>query len=166
VKRTKYLGFIVSTEDIEADPEKTSVIDKWEPPRTVRGVQSFLDFCNFYRRFIKDYGKIVKPLNRLIRKDQHFKFDDACERAFKELKRRLVSAPLFIQFDPDLLSMMETDASDGIIANILSQRQSDGEWHPVAYYSKTMIDTELNYPIHDKKNAGNCLLFSTLAGTA
>ena len=46
---------------------------------------------------------------------------------------------------------METDASDGVIAGVLSQKQCDGEWHPVAYYSKTMIDTELNYPIHDKE---------------
>src|SRR5438552_9614491 len=47
--------------------------------------------------------------------------------------------------------MLETDASDGVIAGVLYQRQSDGEWHPVAYYSKTMIDAELNYPIHDKE---------------
>ena len=49
VKHTKYLGFIISTDGIEADPEKTAVIDQWEPPQTVRGVQSFLGFCNFYR---------------------------------------------------------------------------------------------------------------------
>ena len=48
VKRTKYLGFIISTDGIEADPEKTTVIDQWEPPQTVCGVQSFLGFCNFY----------------------------------------------------------------------------------------------------------------------
>ena len=47
--------------------------------------------------------------------------------------------------------MLETDASDGVIAGVLYQQQSDGEWHPVAYYSKTMIDAELNYPIHDKE---------------
>ena len=48
VKHTKYLGFIISTDGIETDPEKASVIDQWEPPQTVKGVQSFLDFCNFY----------------------------------------------------------------------------------------------------------------------
>ena len=56
VKRTKYLGFIVSSDGIETDPEKTSAIQSWDLPRTVRGVQSFLGFCNFYRRFIRDYG--------------------------------------------------------------------------------------------------------------
>jgi RNase H-like domain found in reverse transcriptase len=116
-----------STDGIEADPEKTSVIDHWEPPQTVRGVQSFLGFCNFYRRFIKDYGRIAKPLNQLTRKDQPFKFDASCERAFKELKRRLVSAPLLANFDSDRPTMMETDASDGVIAGVLSQQQSNGE---------------------------------------
>ena len=127
------------------------MIEEWEPPRTVKGVQSFLGFCNFYRRFIRNYGRIAKPLNRLTRKNQPFKFDTACEQAFRELKRRLVSAPLLVHFDPNLPSMLETDASDGVIAGVLYQRQSSGDWHPVAYYSKTMIDAELNYPIHDKE---------------
>src|SRR5205814_4992346 len=108
-------------------------------------------FCNFYRRFIRNYGRIAKPLNRLTRKNQPFKFDTACEQAFRELKRRLVSAPLLAHFNHNIPSMLETDASDGVIAGVLSQKQCDGEWHPVAYYSKTMIDAELNYPIHDKE---------------
>src|SRR5204862_7703695 len=112
VKRTKYLGFIITTDGIETDPEKTSVIDQWEPPRTVRGVQSFLGFCNFYRRFIRNYGRIAKPLNRLTRKDQPFRWDASCEQAFKELKRCLVSAPLLAHFRPGLPTMVETDASD------------------------------------------------------
>ena len=110
VKRTKYLGFIISTNGIEVDPEKTAVIEQWEPPRTVRGVQSFLGFCNFYRRFIKNYGRIAKPLNRLTRKNWPFKWDDSCQKAFKELKRQLVSAPLLVHFNPDLPTRMETDA--------------------------------------------------------
>ena len=151
VKRTKYLGFIISTDGIETDPEKTAVIDQWEPPRSVKGVQSFLGFCNFYRRFIKDYGRTARPLNRLTRKGQIFAFDASCQQAFNKLKRQLVAAPLLVHFDPNKSTQMETDASDGVVAGVLSQRQSDGEWHPVSYYSKTMIDAELNYPIYDKE---------------
>jgi hypothetical protein len=151
VKQTKYLGFIVSTEGIMADPEKISVIDQWQPPRTVKAVQSFLGFCNFYRRFIKDYGRIARPLNRLVRKDQVFVFDQACMNAFQELKNRLVSALLLVHFNPELPLRMETDASDGVIAGVLLQQEGDLQWHPVAFYSKTMIEAELNYPIHDKE---------------
>ena len=81
VQCTKYLRFIISTDGIEADPEKTSVINQWEPPQTVKGVQSFLGFCNFYQRFIKNYRRIAQPLNRLVHKDRPFLFDDECRTA-------------------------------------------------------------------------------------
>ena len=84
-------------------------------------------------------------------KNQPFKFDLACERAFKELKECLVSAPILAYFNLDLPSLVETDASDGVIAGVLHQKQADRDWHPIAYYSKTMIDAELNYLIHDKE---------------
>jgi hypothetical protein len=125
IKQTKYLGFIVSTEGITADPEKISVIDQWQHPRTVKAVQSFLGFCNFYRRFIKDYRRIAKPLNCLVRKDQVFVFDQACMNVFQELKDRLVSVLLLVYFNPVLLLQMETDTSDRVIAGVLLQQESD-----------------------------------------
>lgn len=147
VTRTKYLGFIVSTSGIETDPEKTLAISQWTPPKTVKGVQSFLGFCNFYRRFIREYGRIAKPLNQLTRKDKPFAFDNRCIQAFKELKNRLVSAPVLAHYSPELPSRLETDASDGVIASVLLQKHQDDEWHPVAYFSRTMINAKHNYLI-------------------
>ena len=72
VTRTKYLGFIVSTDRVATDPEKVEVVRNWQRPTTVKGIQSFLGFCNFYRRFIRDYGRIARPLNLLTRKDTPF----------------------------------------------------------------------------------------------
>ena len=123
VTRTKYLGFIVGTEGIETDPEKTSIIDNWEPPRTVKGIQSFLGFCNFYRRFIKDYRRVAKPLLRLVRKETPFVFDSTCLQAFRELKRRLVSTLLLVYHDPVRPQRMETDASDRVIAGVLHTKR-------------------------------------------
>jgi len=151
VRRTKYLGFIISTEGIEVDPEKTETIRNWEPPTTVRGVQSFLGFCNFYRKFILNYGRIARPLTALTRKENPFFWDARCRAAFTELKNRLVDAPLLVHFNPQYESMVETDASDGVLGGVLLQLQPSHEWHPVAYYSKTMIPAEINYPIHDKE---------------
>ena len=74
---TKFLGFIIGTEGIKVDPAKIEVIKAWEPPTTVRGVQSFLGMCNFYRRFIKNYSRIARPLHRLTRKEVPFKWDHA-----------------------------------------------------------------------------------------
>lgn len=151
VKRTKYLGFIVTTEGIEVDPEKVEAIRNWKPPRTVKGIQSFLGFCNFYRRFIRDYRIVAKPLVRLTRKDTPFVFDDSCMEAFEEIKDRLISSPILRHYNPDLESMLETDASDGVVAGILSQLHPDGEWYPVAFFSKTMDPAECNYEVHDKE---------------
>ena len=118
---------------------------------TVQGVQSFLGFCNFYRRFIRDYGIIAKPLVRLTRNNTPFVFDQNCQDAFEELKGRLMAAPILRHYDPNLQSRIETDASDGVVAGVLSQLHPDGEWHPVAYFSKTMAPAECNYEIHDKE---------------
>ena len=72
VRRTKYLGFFINTKKIEVDPEKTETICNWEPLITIRGVQSFLKFYNFYRKFILNYGRIARPLTALTYKENPF----------------------------------------------------------------------------------------------
>lgn len=151
VKETKYLGFIISTQGIRVDPEKIEVIKSWVPPTTVKGVQSFLGFCNFYPRFIRDYGIISKPLTRLTHKDREFIFTDECHGSFKELKNRLINAPVLAHYDPSFEFRIETDASDGVVAGVFSQLGKDGNWYPVAFFSKTMAPAELDYEIHDKE---------------
>lgn len=146
----KYLGFILTTNGIEVDPEKTAVICNWAVPATVQGVQSFLGFCNFYQRFIKDYSRITKPLSRLTREDVPFMWTDECQKAFEELKKRLTDAPILRHYHPDLEMKLETDASDGVVAGVFFQKHGD-LWHPVAYYLKSMSDAECSYKIHEKE---------------
>jgi hypothetical protein len=98
---TKYLGFIISIEGIEVDPEKVTVIKNWEASRTVRGIQAFLGFCNFYRRFICNYSKIAKPLSNLIYTDVPFSFNKVCWNAFEELKAYLILLALFRYYNPE-----------------------------------------------------------------
>jgi transposase InsO family protein len=150
VTRTKYLGFIVSTDGVEADPEKVAAITKWKSPTTVKGVQSFLGFCNFYRRFIQGYSRIARVLHHLTRKEVPFIWTPKCEEAFNRLKKALSSAEVLRHYDPDLPTKVETDASLGVISGVLLQLH-DSTWHPVAYFSKTMNSAECNYDIHDKE---------------
>jgi len=131
VTRTKYLGFTLTIDGIEVDPEKTAVICNWDVPTTIRDVQSFLGFCNFYRRFIKDYSRVAKPLNHLTRKDVPFTWTRQHQEAFEELKRQLADAPILRHYNPDLETKLETDASDGVVAEVLSQKHGD-LWHPIA----------------------------------
>ncbi|OJD21287.1 hypothetical protein ACJ73_07374 [Blastomyces percursus] len=151
VKRTKYLGFVVTTEGIEVDPDKTAAVRTRSVPSTVQGVQSFLGFCNYYRRFIRDYGRIARPLNQLTRKDTNFDFNATCMDAFIKLKKALLSAPILYHYNPNRRTKIESDTSDGVVAGVLSQLQDDNFWHPIAYYSKSMLPAESNYAIHDKE---------------
>ena len=152
VTRTKYLGFIVTTQGIEVDPEKVAVLRSWKYPRTVKGIQSFLGFCNFYRRFIEEYSKRAKPLTSLTRNEVPFVFEDQCRSAFEDLRQALLSPKVLRHFDMDLKTMLETDASDGVISGILSQFHPDDKlWHPVGFFSKTITAPECNYKIYDKK---------------
>jgi hypothetical protein len=151
VTKTKYLGYIISTEGIAADPEKVQTIVDWEPPQSVKAVQAFLGFCGFYRRFVEGYSRVAKPLTNLTRKGEVFKWTDECHAAFEELKRRLQTAPVMRHYQPDSETRMETDASDCVCAGVLSQKAEDGEWHPVAFYSKAMNTAQMNYAIHDKE---------------
>ena len=87
VTQTKYLGFILITDSIEVDLEKTQIIYNWKVPDTIQGIQSFLGFYNFYQRFIKNYSHMACPLNQLTRKEVPFIWDENCQEAFKELKQ-------------------------------------------------------------------------------
>ena len=75
MKRTNYLDFIISTDGIEVDSEKISAVESWQPLKTVKGIQLFLRFCNFYCRFIRDYRKIVKPLINFTKMNVPFSFN-------------------------------------------------------------------------------------------
>jgi hypothetical protein len=99
VKRTKYLGFIISTDGIQVNPEKVKVIAEWGYPRTVKGIQSFLGFCNFYQRFIWDYSRVAAPLTQLTRANHEFVFDEKCRQAFKALRALLINAPLLAHYN-------------------------------------------------------------------
>lgn len=102
VTETKYLGFLVSTTGISVDPDKVEAIRAWQPPTTVKGVQSFLGFANFYRRFIQGFGQLAAPLNRLVRKDVPWEWKEEQQTAFESLKHALCHTPVLRHYDPQL----------------------------------------------------------------
>src|SRR5205814_3149740 len=140
-----YLGLIISRGGIKMDPEKVAAITDWESPRSVWDVQGFLGFANFYRRFIKHFSNIVRPLVNLTKKDVKFDWTVECERAFNDLKHRFTTALILAHFDPDLECVVETDSSDHTQGGILSQYDKDGVLHPVAFFSRKLDPAESNY---------------------
>ncbi|KAL5541156.1 hypothetical protein UlMin_044373 [Ulmus minor] len=99
VKEGIVLGHKVSQEGLEVDKAKIETIEKMPPPTSVKGIRSFLGHAGFYRRFIKDFSKVAKPLCSLLEKDRVFCFDENCLEAFLELKKKLSSAPIIVAPD-------------------------------------------------------------------
>ena len=96
VKKGIVLGHKISAVGLEVDHAKVSIIKTFLPPTTVKEIRSFLGHASFYRRFIKDFLKISRPLCRLMEKDAKFDFDESCKAAFDEIKSRLVIAPIMV----------------------------------------------------------------------
>ena len=133
------------------DPAKISSITKWPQSKKLKDLQSFLSFCNFYRRFIQNYSHIAQPLFVLSKKDVSFIWTSDQESAFQALIHAFSTAPVIILPDSNVPFCLITDASDYVLGAILKQPDALNRWHPVAFYSKLMIDAELNYDIHDKE---------------
>ena len=148
--RVNFLGYIISPEGVGMDQEKIRTVVEWEAPDSVKGVQSFLGFANFYRRFIEGYSKLTRPLTDLTKKSEKFLSSDECGRAFEELKQSFTSAPILRHYDPELPCIIECDASDFAIGAVLSQ-EFEGRLHPVALHSRKMNKHEINYEIRDKE---------------
>jgi predicted aspartyl protease len=152
VKSVKYLGFIVEAEQgVRMDPAKVSAIQEWQSPTSVKGVQSFIGFANFYRRFIKDFSEITLPITKLVRKDTIFKWNDEAEQSFVRLKKIFTTAPVLAMFNHEYETILEVDASKWCIGGTLFQVGEDGIVRPCAFFSKKNSPAECNYEIYDKE---------------
>ena len=147
-----YLGFILSKNKIAMDPVKLKGIEQWMTLMTIKQVWSFLGFGNYYRKFIKDYRNLTKPLNELLKKDKKFEWTDEAQQAFDTLKRKFqAAAPVLQLLDPYKTFMVECNTSKYASGAVLQQQDSNGDWHPCAYLSKSFSDMEQNYKIYDRE---------------
>nr|GEW72884.1 reverse transcriptase domain-containing protein [Tanacetum cinerariifolium] len=150
VKEGIVLGHIILKKGIEVDKAKIKVISKLPHPTTVKGIRSFLGHAGFYRRFIKDFSKISRPMTHLLEKNAPFVFSDDCIQAFRTLKENLTKAPILIAPDWDQPFELMCDASDFAVRAVLGQRIQK-HFRPSHYSSKTMTDAESNYTTTEKE---------------
>ncbi|GKC32970.1 reverse transcriptase domain-containing protein [Tanacetum coccineum] len=134
------LGHKISRKGIEVDKAKVDVISKLRHPSTVKGIQSFLGHAGFYRRFIKDFSKISRPMTHLLEKNTPFIFSEDCILAFQTLNAPNWDQPFEIM----------CDASDYAIGAVLGQR-IEKHFRPIHYASKTMTEAESNYTTTEKE---------------
>ena len=155
VSEVEYLGYVISAKGLFMSQKKVSAVMDWEVPKSKVGVQSFIGFANFYRRFIKNFARIATPLHKLTKKDANFEWTADCQDAFETLKHAFVSAPILKYADFTTKFVVETDASDFAIGCVLSQFFGDDSLlHPIAYYSKKLSPVESRWEIHDKELFG------------
>jgi len=156
--KTTYLGHVVSADGISADPEKTEAVRNWPTPTNVKEVRKFLGFVGYYRRFIKGFSNIARPLNDLLIgqsnsktvtsiKKVKFEWAEEQQKAFANLKQQLVNPPVLAYANYELPFILHTDASSQGLGAVLYQHQ-DGKDRVVAYASRSLKPAEKSYPAH------------------
>nr|GEX63800.1 reverse transcriptase domain-containing protein [Tanacetum cinerariifolium] len=143
-------GHKISKKGIEVDKAKIEVILKLQHPTTVKGIRSFLGHAGFYRRFIKDFLKISRPMTHLLEKNSPFIFSNECIQAFKTLKEKLTEGPILIAPNWDQPFKLMCDASDYAVGAVLGQRV-EKHFRPIHYASKTINQAEMNYTTTEKE---------------
>ena len=145
---TKYLGRIVSADGIKPDPEAVAKIREWLPPRNKEELKSFLGFANYYRDFVPFHAAKVQPMQELLKKNQHFCWEERYQEAFDSVKQALSDATTLAAANAQGRFVLYTDASTVAIAGILHQEQEyNGKTilRPKVYGSKSLTKTQLNY---------------------
>ena len=204
----RFLGYVVSSHDIQIEDEKNEAVKNWPEPKSVRDIQVFIGFANFYRRFIRDFSRIATPLNSMLKttgSSNLFPGDDDDEvvggggdrnlskfkksknaksgnqtcikateepkfltskpkEAFNLLRQVFTKTPILWHFDPECHIRIETNTSGYTIGGVLSRLSSDqltsksssissksdfGQWYPIAYFSRMIIQAETCYETHD-----------------
>eukprot|EP00117_Sycon_ciliatum_P034902 scpid20142/ scgid26552/ Retrovirus-related Pol polyprotein from transposon 17.6; Protease; Reverse transcriptase; Endonuclease len=143
-----FLGHVVTKDGVRTDPDKIETVSEWRCPKNVAEVRSFMGFCGYYRRFVKDFASISRPLVKLTRQNQRFSWDGECEIAFQLLKQKMSSAPTlaYPRFETDAPPfVVDVDASGHGLGAVLSQTDADGRERPIAYASRGLNSAERNY---------------------
>ncbi|GFS49794.1 retrovirus-related Pol polyprotein from transposon 412 [Trichonephila clavipes] len=145
-----YLGHIISAEGVRTDPDKISAVKNWNCPTDVHQLQSFLGLCTYYRKFVKNFSTIARPLHKLFEAKQKFIWTVDCNNAFNKLKDALTSAPILAYPEIGKQFILNTDASHESIGAVLSQ-EIDGQERAIAYFSKRLSKPERNYCVTRKE---------------
>jgi hypothetical protein len=148
IKEVPFLGHMVSPEGIAVDPSNVKEVLDWKPPTSVSEVRCFLGLTGYYRQFILNFTKIAKPITELLKKGNKFIWSDACDEAFKNLKKLLTTSPVLVQPDTSKPFDVYCDAFSTGLWGVLMQ---EGRW--ISYSSRQLRHPEEHYPTRDLKLA-------------
>ncbi len=153
VSQVSFLGYVVSQEGIQMEPRKVSAITNWPQPKTLKQVQRFLGFANFYRRFIHNFSTIAAPISVLTKgSPTRIQWTAEALESSDRLKKLFSSAPILLHPDPELPFIVEVDASEVGVGAVLSQRSvSDNRVCPCSFFSRSLSSAERNYDVGNRE---------------
>ncbi|GBM49702.1 Retrovirus-related Pol polyprotein from transposon 17.6 [Araneus ventricosus] len=137
-REVAYLGHVISAEGVKTDPEKIKAVVDWPRPDKIHDLRSFLGLCTYYRRFVKNFSTIARPLHKLTEAKSNFNWTDECEKSFNSLKQALTSSPILTYPRTDKDFILDTGASNEGIGAVLSQNTGNEE-RVIAYFSKSLV---------------------------
>lgn len=144
------LGHLVSARGVQPDPEKVRVVKDFPIPRSAKDVRSFVGLCSYFRRFVKNFANIARPLTELLKKDVPFHWGTDQATAFGTLTTILTSPPILAHFDPSAPTEVRTDACGHGIGAVLAQRQQ-GQDRVIAYASRLLSPSECKFSITERE---------------
>ncbi len=151
VEEIVFLKIIVFKQDLCINFIKVKAIVNWATSTNLKEIQDFVDFINFYQRFIKNFLKLVKLFTQLIWKDTSFVWNEVCVEVFDNLKKQISLISILHHFDVKHQAILKINAFNYVKDDILSQYDDKSVLHSIVFYSKSMISAECNYHIYDKK---------------
>jgi hypothetical protein len=146
-----FLGHLIGKDGIKPDESKIRKIKEMKTPQNLGELRSALGLFSYYRKFVKDYAKIEKPLNELKKKDVKYEWSDKRQQAFETLKQKLMEQPILQHPDYEKPFLLITDASEKGLGVILSQLDENNKEVVIAYGGRSLKPAEKNYPITDQE---------------
>jgi hypothetical protein len=148
-KELRFLGHKINEYGILPDPQKIEKVQEFPVPKNVRQIKGFLGLASYYRKFIKDFSKIAKPLNNLTKKGVEYDWTQECQNAFETLKGKLTQAPILGYPDFDKIFYLFTDTSGIGLETVLAQKDDQEKEKVIAYVSRTLNIHKQNYSIQE-----------------
>jgi len=151
VQKIIFLELLMSIERLKKNSRKIQAVVNWSTLNNLTQIQSFIDFYNFYRRFIKNFSKIVHSMIQLTQKKIIFEWNKVCQTAFNHMKRRMTETSILRHFDQTYDFILEINSFNYVNDKVLSQYDDENVLHSIVFYNKNMSSAECNYKIYNKK---------------
>ena len=154
LEELEFLGMRVTVDGIKPSPDKVDKIQSFPTPKSVKDVRSFTGLAQFYRKFIKGFSEIARPLFDLLQNNTTFRWSDTCQKAFQELKDAICNEAILLYPDYQKTFHLTTDASGLALGATLSQENKEGVLQPVAFGGRSLHEHEKNYGATQREMLG------------